>query len=151
MDIQELVSDVKFVKFVINRCMPIHKFYELLDMQWSYDHNVFCPFHDNSNTPSARLYKNADGSTTLWCFSEQKMYRPSDFITKELVNLRLESVFYKLWRQLPQDYKDSLLNNYNLDSDYIPQQWKDALPELEKFKQGKINISEFRLLVLKNI
>ena len=146
LDIQELINDKKFVRFVINKYLPIHKLFEMIEQRWSYDYNVFCPFHDNHDTPAARLYKD---SNTLYCFSEQKGYRPSDFIEKELINARLESVFYKLWRQLDDYTKEEVLNNYNLDSDYQSTEFKEALPQLEKFKTGEITLSELRQMLIK--
>lgn len=151
MEINELVSDIKFVKHVINMCIPIHKMYEMCDMNWSYEHNVYCAFHDNNETPSARMYQNSDGSTTLWCFSEQRMYRPSDFITKELINTRIESIFYRVWKQLSDDRKESLLNSYNVDIDFISDNWKSRVPKMELFKSGKITLSELRLEILRGI
>lgn len=149
MKIEELVNDVKFVRHVIDMCLPFHQVYEMLDMQWSYDYNIYCAFHDNTDTPSARLYKNEDGSTTLWCFSEQRRYKPSDAIVKGLLNYRLESIFYRIWKQLSDNKKESLLNSYNQDFDFISDKWKEALPYLEKFKTGDITLSELRIAILK--
>lgn len=143
-ELSQLVEDTKFVRYVIDRCTKVHQYYEMLEEPWSYDHNVYCVFHDNHDTPSARLYQNADGTTTMWCFSEQKMYRPSDFIVKELVNFRLESIFYKIWKQLDRASQERLMTDYGDSLDFIPQKFKDALPKLEEFKTQKISLSEFR-------
>lgn len=42
---------------------------------------VFCPFHDNTETPSAKLYTD---SNTLFCFAETAHYTPYDFLKKIL-------------------------------------------------------------------
>ena len=146
MDINEVISDKKFIKYVINKYLPIHKLYDMLEKDWSYDRNVYCIFHDNTDTPSARLYKE---SNSLYCFSEQRVYRPTDFIEKELINARLESVFYKLWRQLDDATQQDLLANFNTTTDYKSQEFIDALPQLEKFKTNEIDISTLRQLLLK--
>ena len=104
------------------------------------------PFHDNTDTPAARLYKD---SNKCWCYSEQKGYSPTDFIEKELINARLESVFYKLWRQLDDATQQDLLANFNTTTDYKSQEFIDALPQLEKFKTNEIDISTLRQLLLK--
>ena len=48
--------------------------------------NVFCVFHDNKNTPSAKLYLDEErGITVLHCFAEHKTYTSYDYIDKILV------------------------------------------------------------------
>ena len=48
--------------------------------------NVFCVFHDNRNTPSAKLYIDEDkGITVLHCFAEHKTYTSYDYVDKILV------------------------------------------------------------------
>lgn len=48
--------------------------------------NVFCVFHDNRNTPSAKLYVDEEkGITVLHCFAEHRTYTSYDYIDKILV------------------------------------------------------------------
>ena len=48
--------------------------------------NVFCVFHDNKNTPSAKLYFDEErGITVLHCFAEHKTYTSYDYVDKILV------------------------------------------------------------------
>ena len=48
--------------------------------------NVFCVFHDNRNTPSAKLYYDEDrGITVLHCFAEHRTYTAYDYVDKVLV------------------------------------------------------------------
>lgn len=48
--------------------------------------NVFCVFHENRNTPSAKLYVDEEkGITVLHCFAEHRTYTSYDYIDKILV------------------------------------------------------------------
>ena len=48
--------------------------------------NVLCVFHDNRNTPSAKLYIDEDkGITVLHCFAEHKTYTSYDYVDNILV------------------------------------------------------------------
>lgn len=151
MDVNNLIEDKRFVRYVIDKCITCHKMMSLMEERPTYDHNVYCPFHDNTQSPSARLYKNKDGSDTLFCFSEHRTYRSSDFITKGLVNYRLESIFYKVWIKLPKETQELLLNNYQGDVSYVPEKFKESLELMQTFREGKINISELNQLILDSL
>ena len=151
MDVNQLIEDKRFVKYVINKCITCYKMMSLMEERPTYDHNVYCPFHDNVDTPSARLYKNKDGSDTLFCFSEHRTYRSSDFITKGLVNYRLESIFYKVWVKLSKETQELLLSNYEGDVSYIPEKFANNLEQMQTFREGKINISELNQLILDSL
>lgn len=48
--------------------------------------NVFCIFHDNRNSPSAKLYVDEDKDiVVLHCFAEHKTYTSYDYIDRILV------------------------------------------------------------------
>lgn len=49
--------------------------------------SIFCPFHDNYNTPAAKAYWDEDRDiVVIWCFTEQKRFTTYDYINKILVN-----------------------------------------------------------------
>ena len=54
---------------------------------------MYCPFHDNQNTPAAHLYKEKDGSYTIYCFSENKVFTNTDLYKNYLPDIHL-SVFF---------------------------------------------------------
>lgn len=105
------------------------------------------PFHDNHDTPAARCYKNPEGDA-LFCYSERRLYKASDFITKGLINYRLETVFYKIWRQLDQLTQESIIQSYGNPIDYLPELWKEHSDKLDGFKEGKLTYENFLDIVL---
>lgn len=49
--------------------------------------NCFCVFHDNKNSPSAKIYYDEDrGIPVLHCFAEHRTYTSYDYINLILVN-----------------------------------------------------------------
>ena len=150
-DVQALMDDKKFVKFVINKIISCQKMLELLDVRGGYDHNIYCPFHPNHDTPSARMYKADDGSDSIFCYSEHKVYRSSDFITKGLINYRLDSIFYKTWIQLPPEIQSQLIDSYNGDISYIPEKFKENIELMSKFRVGEITVSQLNQIILDSL
>lgn len=69
--------------------------------------NVFCPFHPNENTPSAKIYEGERGDF-LMCFSERKAYRPADVFLKGLAPISLEDIFHHIWNDMTEQEKVSL-------------------------------------------
>lgn len=63
----------------------------------------FCPFHDNENTPAASIYNN-DGITSLYCFSERRLYTSADAI-EILLKKDMYSIAEKLWARMPDTEK----------------------------------------------
>lgn len=47
--------------------------------------NIFCPFHENHDTPAAKMYWDDDkGIWVLWCFSEHRHFTAYDYVAKIL-------------------------------------------------------------------
>ena len=76
------------------------------------------------------------------------MYYPSDVITRGLVDLRLETVFMKIWNQLDSSFQEELITQYGKPIDIVPQKWKDNEELLNQFKKGNVTISEFQRIVI---
>jgi hypothetical protein len=90
----------------------------------------FCPFHDNSQTPSASIYDN-DGVETLYCFSERRLYTSADAI-EVLLKKDVYKVAEALWDRLPESSKQSWLQNNGKTS------YKDLFNEdLSESKQNQ--------------
>lgn len=63
------------------------------------DISVFCPFHENTNTPAARLYI---GDNSIYCFGEcKRTYRPIDFFI-----LKNGDSYDSLWRRFGDEFMD---------------------------------------------
>lgn len=116
----------------------------------------FCPFHDNTNTPAAVIYNN-DGKETLWCFSEQKLYKPEDII-KLLINEDPYKVGEHLWNKLTETEQEVFLKEnqpIDLAKEFSVEttetdQTKNLLKEVYKaYQYGKISYQELLRIYLK--
>lgn len=143
-----LPEDDKLRAFIIDKLVPFPKILEANGYEgYSYEGKCFCPMHENENTPSAKLYHDVKGDT-LWCFSEQKRYKPSDIYKKGLARKgSIASVAESLWKQLSEDVQESILSEYGKPVDYKPEHWEENRAELEKFKSGKRTYEEHMALV----
>lgn len=122
--LEELMSNDKFKKLVINRLMPFPVALKQTDRYSdkqapSYIGKCFCPFHENYDTPAAKISK-TDRGDMLYCFSERKSYRPADLFTryyKEQTgvskDLTVDTIFRKIWAQIPIDKRQWFIEQYN--------------------------------------
>lgn len=101
---------------------------------------LLSPFHDNYESPAAKIYHDKMGDT-LWCFSENRRYYPADVLKKKLMKGNsVASIFFNIWKQLNKEAKESLVAAYDKPVDIIPEAWKENQDKLELFKAGKIDI-----------
>lgn len=79
--------------------------------KYDFTHNVFCPFHANENTPSAKLYKGVGNQTdSLYCFTEKRTYKVSDVVSK-LMGQNIYEVGYMLWNEMSELEREEFLNS----------------------------------------
>lgn len=146
------VDDTKFQLFVIDKLVPFPVVLAQAGYEnYTYQGKVFCPFHENFETPAAKLYNDGDKGDTLFCFSEQRIYRPSDVFRRKLTEKSFVKVFFKLWNQLDDSKRQKLAEDYGKPFDILPEQWKEHSDKLELFKQGKISINQHIDLIIKLI
>lgn len=115
--------------------------------QYSVGQPCFCPFHDNTNTPAAVIYDN-DGKQTLYCFSERRLYTPSDLI-KTVVKKDVYQLGSILWDRLSEYEQSEFLESLGqLEStaesfNLAPTDEKSIrfAKVLQLFKYGKIDYS----------
>ena len=147
MDFKDIYSDYKFQKYVVDAVIPFPVMLRQAGLNgYSYDGKCFCPFHENYETPAAKLFKDSRGDT-LFCFSEHKIYKPSDVIKVGLLKKSVEEVFKRLWSQLSEDKKEKLVELYDKPIDYIPQAWKDNKEILDKFKLGEVTFEQHLIYI----
>lgn len=138
----EELRDDKFQRFVINVIIPFPVMLDKAGLEgYNYDGKCFCPFHDNYDSPAAKLYKNPTGDN-LFCFSERRQYKPSDVIDKGLLKKSLQHVFNNIWKQLTEDKKEYILQLYSEPIDFVPQKWKDNKHLLDLFKNGEDSFTQ---------
>lgn len=104
----------------------------------------FCPFHDNTRTPAGSLYSN-EGEETLWCFSEQKLYKPSDVI-ETLMEKDIYTVGERLWETLTYEEQEEFLSREKTLEDSFSVTTEEETKDIDKykraFKQGKISVGD---------
>lgn len=137
----EVTNNERFQAHVINHVIPFPKMLEQAGFDdYSYDGKCYCPFHDNFDTPAAKIYHDSTGDT-LWCFSEQKRYYPADVLKKGMIKQKsVASIFNRLWGKLSESDRQELINTYDKPLDPTPEIWKENEQKLQLFKNGKLNV-----------
>lgn len=82
--------------------------------------SCFCPFHTNSHTKAAKLFVE-DHNEHLFCFAENKLYKPHHLLTRNIVDFSVNHVFSAIWEKLSDDEKNifsSDLKYHKISSDY---------------------------------
>lgn len=83
-----------------------------------YSGTIFCPFHDNLETPAARIYPKRDEQECeqIYCFSENKLYRPHDCCRdySRLIKYDTNTVFSVIWSHLSESEKAIFTNETNI-------------------------------------
>lgn len=123
----------KVIKYTIN--LP-----QLLkEMGIEVQHNglMFCPMHDNYNTPAAKLFKDKDGYA-FYCFAEGRMYDAYD-VYKYALNASTNILFHNIWTNLPDDVRQNITD---LFGEYSVEVKVDDLEFYQEFKENKITYQE---------
>lgn len=148
--------DIKVLEKVVNKKYSLPKLLKKLNEHNRYDYErpCFCPFHDNTNTPAAVIYNDPDGDR-LWCYAEQKMYKPSDVLSK-----LYKQDIYELGSNLFSRMTESERAEYTKEQDYS-KMFEDDSAEMKEskelmlaryaYKESKIKLSEYLEKVLAEI
>lgn len=110
----------------------------------------FCPFHENTETPSAAIYDN-EGSESLYCFSEKRQYKVTDALEK-LFNYDVYALGMALWNKMSDLDKKRFITEHP-DSDNFGEMFstkeekkEEINTELEKtkllYKSGKASLED---------
>ena len=103
--------------------------------QYSYIGNCFCPFHDNTVSPAAKIFHDETGDS-LYCFAEMRSYKPYDAL-KLLIDLRLIGASLDvISERLEAKYGVDFKIEYNRKSVYT-----------DKFKKGEMSFNDYLLFV----
>jgi hypothetical protein len=111
----------------------------------------FCPFHDNTDTPSASIYDD-EGGEKLYCFSERKLYSASDAMEK-LLDLDVYEIGSRLFEKMSHEEQDVWLEKHGGSIDYLDEfSYNNKEVDEEKvlnraklknlFRYGKISLTE---------
>lgn len=119
---------------------------------------VFCPFHDNTNTPAASVYEDEDGLQTLYCFSEQKQYKSSDAVEK-LLHQNPYAVGKAIWDRMnlaeQEEWRLKNINNSytSTANSFDIDEGKETTAldvAFEKFKYTKLSFNELKQAIYNN-
>ena len=145
----------EFKEWFIDRVVPFHML--LCSDACIHEHNrqfptdtgtCFCPFHDNYNTKSAKLYSDAGGQR-IYCFAENRMYRPHDLITRGIVEIDIDKFFDRLWAQIDEATKAVLVAQSALNVGGIPD-LKDYSSLYDAYRRGELPLSAVALGMLES-
>lgn len=137
--------DLQTERYIINRFISMVKLFDELGIEYRIDGNLFCPFHQNENTPAAHLYSDETGYR-LWCFSESKMYGSWNIYKVFKPNIDTNKLALAIFNRLSETDQKKLLNELGTEEDV------DVLPfqqSLIDFKRGKINMSQLKQEIAK--
>ena len=87
----------------INQHNNIETVLEMAGIEPNQNRLVFCPFHDNTHTPSAKVYP--DGNA-LFCFAEQRRYSPFD-VMKDVLGWDFDRIVATLPEGTVLDFRSS--------------------------------------------
>jgi len=130
--------DNQIERFIINRYVSMPKLFESLGIDYRLTGNMFCPFHQNENTPSAHLYGDETG-WRLWCFSEQRMYGAYDIYKVYMPKIDTKQLAIKILEKIPENERTKLLKNAGQELEQRANLFEEPL---KKFKRHSINYNE---------
>lgn len=141
----------EFMYYVIDRVIDFPLILKKAGYE-DYDYGtVYCPFHNNTDSPAGKLYQDDEGDR-LYCFANKRMFRPSDVLKRDMIKIRLQKVFYRIWKKLSGEKKSRLREEYGQpQEDFLSDEFKEVVEKMEKFKNNKINFDKYLELVMEGM
>lgn len=127
--------DRNLARFILGYYVDMYQLLQRLNLHPRDVSNMMCPFHHNTNTPAAKMYKDAYG-WCLWCFSERKMYTTYD-VYEKLMNADPMKMAQIIWDKLPETEQKHIRDIVGSQEDFegdVP-----FMNDLDLFSQGKIS------------
>lgn len=109
----------------------------------NYTSTCFCPFHENVHTKAAKFYKE-EHNEHIFCFAENKQYKPHHLLTLGIVPFTVNHVFSAIWNNLSDDEKNIFsedLKYHSVNSNFEKY--------FEQYKKCKINYFDL-LSIIRN-
>ena len=138
--------DKRFKKFVIDYHGNLPKILKDMDIRPQQGGLMFCPMHDNYNTPAAKLFKDKTG-WHFYCFSENRQFGTYD-VYKDCFSLNMDKVFDSLWSQLSESDKNQM---YDIFGEFDDESPVENLDVYQAFRQKRINYSQLKLVISSRI
>lgn len=142
-------TDPKLIRYVINKYIPFHRLAKIAGLYLpNTERSCFCIFHDNTETPAAKLFRDVEGDR-LWCFAENRMYFPYDIFRLKMIQHNPETVFRKIWAQLSESKKELVLQESSATISFLPSNWEEIKKRIEPYKTGEMTLDEVLTELLK--
>lgn len=127
--------DKYLARFVLSYYVDMFQLMQRLNLHPRDVSNMMCPFHHNTKTPSAKMYKDKYG-WCLWCFSEKRMYTTYD-VYEKIMHADPMKLAQIIWDKLNDNQRKEIMNICGSQEDFegdIP-----YLQDLDDFSKGKIS------------
>lgn len=119
--------------------------------RYAYGQPAMCPFHDNTDTPAAAIYKSTDDRPdSLYCFAEQRQYTVADVLGM-LMGYNIYEVGHAIWNNMSKYDKEQFILKHSR-RDNIAQAFggvtqisvddQEIVKKLHGFKMGNITLNE---------
>jgi len=109
-------NNTKLELSVIDHFCTFEYLLSYIGRDWpSVSHSCYCPFHDNSQSPAAKFYKE-EHNEHIFCFAEGVQYKPHHLLTKGIVPFTVNHVFSAIWNNLSDDEKNIFSEHLNYNS-----------------------------------
>lgn len=122
-------------RYLISRYVDMTKLFNRLDIDWTLNGNMFCPMHENTRTRAAHLYHEDDGSYSLFCFSEHKMFTSYDVYKEFIKDVDTNKLALKIINLFPLEQQEKILFDAGTEKDLKELPFKE---DLEKFRKRQI-------------
>ena len=108
-----ILTDKKLIYYIVNHYIDMRKLLRKLGIDVKANNSMYCPFHDNQNTPAAHLYQSEDKSYCIWCYAEDKRFSNADLYKTYLPEINLAELATLLYNNLPEEEKNSIADKVN--------------------------------------
>lgn len=127
------------INYLVNHSINMLVLLKKLNLDVKPNGVMFCPFHENTNTPSAHYYTESDGMGSIFCFYEHRLFTNVDLFKMYCPDIDLKELAKALFNKLSSEDQENLIYNVN-NGDTV-----DSLPyleDLDDFKFSKITLTE---------
>lgn len=126
-------------RYIINKYISMPKLFDYLGIDYRINANMYCPFHDNFDTPAAHLYADENGYR-LWCFADYKMYGSWNVYKTFIPTINTNKLALEIYNKMTIEQQKQLILDLGIENenDIIP--YKQALID---FKSNKLNYKNF--------
>ena len=138
----------KEIYYIVNHYIDTKQLLKSLHINVRANNAMFCPFHDNTDTPAAHLYKEEDGSYKIYCYSEDRVYSNADLYKNYLPEIDLLDLATLLYANLPEEEKAKMSDKINKPYELPVLPFVSALQD---FVQKRITFKELLYQITKTL